>query len=107
MAKKTDHTKIEIVSYHHNYLVIFINKLQEELFLKGTLKIMSLPIKRKLFSVLKSPFINKKAIEQFSLKSYKKIIFIPRINIEELKHFLRRVSLKNVAVKIKEYSLIR
>lgn len=46
-------------------------------------KIISLPKKRKLFTVLTSPHIDKKSREQFEFISYKKKIFISTKNLNQ------------------------
>ena len=56
-------------------------------------KIISLPKKRKLFTVLTSPHIDKKSREQFEFVSYKKKIFISTKNLNQA--FLLIFLLKN------------
>ena len=93
--------KIEIVSYNPNILRILTKKILSVLNTVN-LSIVSLPNKKKLFSVLKSPFINKKAIEQFSIKKNKKLLIVKQAQKKDLKKVLDQVPLKNIAIKIKK-----
>lgn len=105
MIKKKARVRIELISYQNTHIKTFIEKVLIN-FDTPRIRIVPIPKRRKIFSVLKSPFVNKKAIEQFSLKVYKRLIIIECEDIKEMKYFLGGVSLKNVAIKIKEYSLI-
>lgn len=93
--------KIEIVSYDPNILRILSKKILSVLNTVN-LSIVSLPNKKKLFSVLKSPFINKKAIEQFSIKKNKKLLIVKQAQKKDLKKVLDQVPLKNIAIKIRK-----
>lgn len=92
---------IEVTSYKPNFLKVFTTKILSKL--KATnLIAVSLPKKRKIFSILKSPFINKKAIDQFSITRYKKLLIVKQIQQKEVKNFLEQVPLKDIAIKIKK-----
>ena len=93
--------KIEIVSYNSNILRILTKKILSVLNTVN-LSIVSLPNKKKFFSVLKSPFINKKAIEQFSIKKNKKLLIVKQVQKKDLKKVLDQVPLKNIAIKIRK-----
>lgn len=93
--------KIEIVSYNSNSLRFFTKKILSVLNTVN-LSIVSLPNKKKIFSVLKSPFINKKAIEQFSIKKNKKLLIVKQVQKKDLKKVLDQVPLKNIAIKIRK-----
>ena len=93
--------KIEIVSYNTNILRILTKKILSVLNTVN-LSIVSLPNKKKFFSVLKSPFINKKAIEQFSIKKNKKLLIVKQVQKKDLKKVLDQVPLKNIAIKIRK-----
>lgn len=93
--------KIEIVS-HNDY---FINEVITKFFVflgrkKTDIKCYSLPIKRKHFSVLKSPFVNNKSIEQYALKSYKQCILLKVSSFKCASDFFSSNSFKNVAIAI-------
>lgn len=67
--------------YHIQNTIMFINKIQLLLNLKRKIKFeksnqITLPKKRKLFTVLRSPHIDKKSREQFILKKHKKKIIL-------------------------------
>lgn len=97
-----DKITLEVVSYQSRYLTKFMTKMFSYFQSKtGEIKVVPLPKKRKLFSVLKSPFVNKKAVEQFSLKKYKRVFILEKKRQNELKEFLKVVPLKNVAIKLK------
>ena len=72
--------KIKIYSFYKIYLLKFINKFEMYIKSLNNKNIISLifilPIKYKLFTVLKSPHVNKKSKEQFGSKIYKGIIKI-------------------------------
>lgn len=69
---------INIKSFKPSYIKRSILKINEILFfLKKThIKIIGLPIKKKLYTVLKSPHKDKKSREQFQLKRWKSKIII-------------------------------
>lgn len=82
--------------------VVYLTKLFQLLNLDY--KLIGLPIKRKVFTLLKSPHVNKKAKEQFELKTYKKLIsikeFIPAKTIKEfIKNKPPVVQVKIIALK--------
>lgn len=67
-----------------NFLEFFFTETINNKLMLSLLKIKSQrPIKKKLFTVLKSPHVNKIAQEQFEYRIYKKRIkcFVPRISI--------------------------
>ena len=69
---------INIKSFKSNYIKMSVLKINEILFLlkKTHIKIIGLPIKKKLYTVLKSPHKDKKSREQFQLKRWKIKILI-------------------------------
>mmetsp|Transcript_12830 Transcript_12830/g.38699 ORF Transcript_12830/g.38699 Transcript_12830/m.38699 type:complete len:100 (+) Transcript_12830:2879-3178(+) len=96
-----NYLKIELISYNPNFLKLFTKRILLKLEAIN-LVVVSLPKKRKIFSVLKSPFINKKAIEQFSITKYKKLLIVKQEQQKEVKKILERVPLKNIAIKIRK-----
>ena len=60
--------KLHLVSHKSFLLDKFVKKLLEVTNLnRESVKVVSLPIKRRVFTVLKSPFVNKKARDQFGI----------------------------------------
>ena len=67
---------------------------------RESVKVVSLPIKRRVFTVLKSPFVNKKARDQFGIDTYRKLVILEKIDLLVFLQFLKRISCKGVAFKI-------
>jgi ribosomal protein S10 len=84
-----------------NLYNLFLKKILTKLFIEFT--VVSLPIKKRKISLLKSPHVYKKAWEHFEIKKYKKKIII---NNPENKNFnlttflLLKNKIKNVNLKI-------
>ena len=79
----------------------FVKKLLEVTNLnRESVKVVSLPIKRRVFTVLKSPFVNKKARDQFGIDTYRKLVILEKIDLLVFSQFLKRISCKGVAFKI-------
>jgi small subunit ribosomal protein S10 len=68
-------------------------------------EVVSLPAKKKIFCVLKSPHINKNAREAFELKIYKKLLDISFPNIENFSNFLSLCVPSGIFLKIKLLNL--
>jgi small subunit ribosomal protein S10 len=70
--------RIKLKSYDHNLIDKSAEKIVKSV--KATGAIVSgpipLPTQRKVFTVLRSPHVNKKAREQFKLSSYKRLMDI-------------------------------
>jgi|TARA_B100001059_G_scaffold66502_1_gene62985 small subunit ribosomal protein S10 len=70
--------RIKLKSYDHNLIDKSAEKIVKSV--KATGAIVSgpipLPTQKKIFTVLKSPHVNKKAREQFKLCSYKRLMDI-------------------------------
>jgi len=70
--------RIKLKSYDHNLIDKSAEKIVKSV--KATGAIVSgpipLPTHKKIFTVLKSPHVNKKAREQFKLCSYKRLMYI-------------------------------
>ena len=66
-------------------------------------KPISLPLKKTLFTVLKSPHVNKKARNQFQLIIHKRVlvVYIKQNEIEKLKLFLNYLKSISSGVQIK------
>ncbi len=70
---------IEKTSFIINTMQFLLNKKNPKAF-KLLLKNFSLPSKRKLFTVLRSPHIDKKSREQFEFQHFKKTFIIENKN---------------------------
>ena len=70
--------RIKLKSYDHNLIDKSAEKIVKSV--KATGAVVSgpipLPTQRKVFTVLRSPHVNKKAREQFKLSSYKRLMDI-------------------------------
>ena len=77
--------KIKSVDKNIKYYCYFISKLLKNLNIKYNL--INLPKKIKRITLLKSPHVNKKAMEHFEIRIYKVLIKIsnPNINLKILK----------------------
>nr|QGI24644.1 ribosomal protein S10 [Aureococcus anophagefferens]QQW50137.1 ribosomal protein S10 [Aureococcus anophagefferens]QQW50181.1 ribosomal protein S10 [Aureococcus anophagefferens]QQW50224.1 ribosomal protein S10 [Aureococcus anophagefferens]QQW50268.1 ribosomal protein S10 [Aureococcus anophagefferens] len=93
--------KLHLVSHKGKLLDIFVRKLLNVVESNCKyVKIVRLPIKRRLFTVLKSPFVNKKSREQFSLETHKRLVIINNVNLGVFVNFFKVISCKGVAFKI-------
>jgi small subunit ribosomal protein S10 len=70
--------RIKLKSYDHNLIDKSAEKIVKSV--KATGAVVSgpipLPTKRKIFTVLRSPHVNKKSREQFQIHSYKRLMDI-------------------------------
>jgi small subunit ribosomal protein S10 len=70
--------RIKLKSYDHNLIDKSAEKIVKSV--KATGAVVSgpipLPTQRKIFTVLRSPHVNKKSREQFKLNSYKRLLDI-------------------------------
>ena len=73
-----DKIRIKLKSYDHNLVDKSAEKIVKTV--KGTGAVVSgpipLPTRKQIYTVLRSPHVNKKAREQFQLCSYKRLIDI-------------------------------
>jgi small subunit ribosomal protein S10 len=70
--------RIKLKSYDHNLLDKSAEKIVRSVKVTGAVVSgpIPLPTQKKIFTVLKSPHVNKKAREQFQLCSYKRLLDI-------------------------------
>ena len=70
--------RIKLKSYDHNLVVKSAEKIVKTVKMTGAVVSgpIPLPTEKKIFTVLKSPHVNKKAREQFQLCSYKRVMDI-------------------------------
>ena len=93
--------KLHLVSHKSFLLDKFVKKLLEVTNLnRESVKVVSLPIKRRVFTVLKSPFVNKKARDQFGIDTYRKLVILEKIDLLVFSQFLKIISCKGGAFKI-------
>lgn len=93
--------KLHLVSHKSFLLDRFIEKLLEVTNSnRESVKVVSLPINRRLFTVLKSPFVNKKARDQFGIDTYRKLVILEKIDLLVFSQCLKIISCKGVAFKI-------
>jgi small subunit ribosomal protein S10 len=93
--------RLHLVSHKGNLLDIFIRKLLSVV--KSNckyVKVIQLPTKRRLFTVLKSPFVNKKSREQFNMETHKRLVILDDIDLLVFANFLKVISCKGVAFKV-------
>lgn len=98
--------RIHVKSYHYKYCLNFLKtfeKIQNKIPLTFTNKTISyMPLKKKLYTILRSPHVNKKAREQFHLKQYKILISITLSNISPfIKQFFYILTLNAIGVSLK------
>ncbi len=74
----TQKIRIKLKSYDHNLVDKSAEKIVKTV--RSTGAVVSgpipLPTHRKLYTILRSPFVNKKANDQFQLKTYKRLMDI-------------------------------
>ena len=80
MAKKTKSQKIRLrlKSFDHKLLDVSMAEIVETVKKTGATVIgpVPLPTKRELFTILRSPHVDKKSREQFQLKTHKRLLDI-------------------------------
>ena len=91
--------KLRIVSHRSVFLDKFVNKFLYEVD-KEYVTVLPLPTKSRLFTVLKSPFVNKKSREQFKLETHKRIIVLKGKEIKKIPKMLKNLSSNNIAIKV-------
>ena len=91
--------KLRIVSHRSVFLDKFVNKFLYEVD-KEYVTVLPLPTKSKLFTVLKSPFVNKKSREQFKLETHTRIIVLKGKEIKKIPKLLKNLSSNNIAIKV-------
>ncbi len=76
--KKPEQIRLRLKSFDHKLLDVSMEEIVETVKKTGA-KIsgpIPLPTKRELFTVLRSPHVNKKSREQFELKTHKRLLDI-------------------------------
>lgn len=101
--------KLIIYSYNESILVTFINSLLKEKLKANLCGPIFLPRKRRVFCVLRSPFVNKDSRDHFELNLYS-VEFYSKFSTDDrllkfLRLFLKKLSFKitnNVYIEIKK-----
>ena len=95
--------RIKLKSYDHNLIDKSAEKIVKSV--KATGAIVSgpipLPTHKKIFTVLKSPHVNKKAREQFKLCSYKRLMDIHSSSAKTVDALMKLELTSGVDVEIK------
>ena len=70
--------RIKLTSYDHNLIDKSVEKIVKTVRNSGAVVTgpIPLPTKKEIFTVLRSPHVNKKAREQFQLKTHKRLVEI-------------------------------
>jgi len=80
MAKKskTQTIRLRLRSFDHKLLDVSMGEIVETVKKTGATVLgpVPLPSKRELFTVLRSPFVDKKSREQFEIKTHKRLLDI-------------------------------
>jgi small subunit ribosomal protein S10 len=80
MTKKAKQTKIRLrlKSFDHKLLDVSMSEIVETVKKTGAVVLgpVPLPTKREVFTVLRSPHVDKKSREQFELKTHKRLLDI-------------------------------
>ena len=93
--------KLHLVSHKSFLLDKFVKKLLEVTNLnRESVKVVSLPIKRRVFTVLKSPFVNKKARDQYETRTHKRLFDIINPTEQTVDALMRLDIAAGVDVKI-------
>ena len=95
--------RIKLKAYDHNLIDKSSDKIVRTA--KSTGAMISgpipLPTRRTLYTVLRSPFVDKKSREQFEIRTHKRIIDISEPNAQTIEALNRLVVPAGVFVKIK------
>ena len=78
MAQEQQKIRIKLVAYDHRLLDISTEEIVETAKRTGAVVAgpIPLPTKREVFTVLRSPHVDKKSREQFQIKTHKRILDI-------------------------------
>jgi small subunit ribosomal protein S10 len=79
--------QLSIKSNYETVLAIYLFSLIQLLrLLNLEYKVVGLPTKKKVYSLLKSPHVNKKSKDQFGVRIYKKLVLVegPIANLREI-----------------------
>jgi small subunit ribosomal protein S10 len=91
--------RIKLKSYDHNLVDKSAEKIVKTV--KSTGAVVPLPTHKRIYTVLKSPHVNKKAREQFELCSYKRLLDIYSSSSKTVDALMRLELPSGVDVEIK------
>jgi len=77
-GKKTQKIRLKLKSFDHKLLDISMEEIVETVKKTGASIIgpVPLPTRKEIYTVLRSPFVDKKSREQFELKTHKRLLDI-------------------------------
>jgi ribosomal protein S10 len=84
---KTIYVSLKSIEKNIKLYLIFLKKILKQLQINS--RIINLPTKKKRISLLKSPHVNKKAIEHFEIKKYKTVLCLKLLNTEKEFYFYK------------------
>jgi len=95
--------RIKLKSYDHNLVDKSAEKIVKTVKMTGAVVSgpIPLPTEKKIFTVLKSPHVNKKAREQFQLCSYKRVMDIHNSSSKTVDALMKLELPSGVDVEIK------
>ena len=87
--KYNEKIRIRLESFNHELLLSSCSKIKELLtpYKPNKLSVVSLPTKKRIYCVLRSPHVDKKSREHFEIRTHKKILDVsynPKLNILDL-----------------------
>lgn len=93
--------KLHLTSCNSSLLQQNIEKLSKEFELRNFhFHTIPLPVRSRLFTVIKSPFVNKKSREQFKLEIFNRLILLKVSNLLELSQILKDKCSEGIAFKM-------
>lgn len=95
--------RIKLISYDHQLLDISVKKIIELSKSSGA-KItgpIPLPTKREIFTILRSPHVNKSSREQFERRTHKRLIILKDVNSQTIDSLKRTVVPTGIEINIK------
>ncbi len=94
--------RIKLSSYDHNLLDSAVERIVKTVKLSGAVVCgpIPLPTHRRIFTVNRSTFVNKKSREQFRLDSYKRLLDVYNHNKQTVSALMKLELPSGVSVKI-------
>src|SRR5690554_2920421 len=89
MTQLTKKLKLKITSYNPKILTIIVDSFKKEFNNDYVLGPYRLPVRRKVFCVLRSPFINKDSRDHFEIKKHSVFFVLKFTNIANIIKFLK------------------
>lgn len=93
--------KLRLTAYNSSLLQQNLEELSKEFKLrKFCFHVIPLPVRSRLFTVIKSPFVNKKSREQFKLEIFSRLVLLKVSNIFELSRVLKDKCCEGIAFRM-------